>query len=183
MRVFATIMTELAAQAQDTRMVMINAIHLKTHRTASSLVVQKGAGTADRGDEGRPQLETARPGRREGPPDPDVPFGGPDLGSHRRAGLAAHDPSGGYFVGRPGLRCRLVPQRPDQIGDFSVHPVKAQPQSSKPTRSGTRSRHRCQAVGTRLSVEVMVKFIGDHRGAHGVEPICRHSADRSCHLL
>ena len=42
MGVFATIMTELAAQAQDTEMVMIDATHLKTHRTASSLAVQKG---------------------------------------------------------------------------------------------------------------------------------------------
>ena len=42
MGVFATIMTELATQAQDTEMVMIDATHLKTHRTASSLAVQKG---------------------------------------------------------------------------------------------------------------------------------------------
>ena len=42
MGVFATIMTELAAQAQDTEMVMIDATHLKTHRTASSHAVQKG---------------------------------------------------------------------------------------------------------------------------------------------
>ena len=42
MGVFATIMTDLAAQAQDTEMVMIDATHLKTHRTASSLAVQKG---------------------------------------------------------------------------------------------------------------------------------------------
>ena len=42
MGVFATIMTELAAQAQDTEMVMIDSIHLKTHRTASSLAVKKG---------------------------------------------------------------------------------------------------------------------------------------------
>ncbi len=42
MGVFAIIMTELAAQAQDTEMVMIDATHLKTHRTASSLAVQKG---------------------------------------------------------------------------------------------------------------------------------------------
>jgi transposase len=42
MGVFATIMTELAAQAQDTEIVMIDATDLKTHRTASSLAVQKG---------------------------------------------------------------------------------------------------------------------------------------------
>ena len=42
MGVFATIMTELAARAQDTEMVMFDATHLKTHRTASSLAVQEG---------------------------------------------------------------------------------------------------------------------------------------------
>jgi transposase len=42
MGVFATIMTALAAQAQDTEMVMIDATHLKTHRAASGLTVKKG---------------------------------------------------------------------------------------------------------------------------------------------
>ena len=42
MGVFARIMTELAAQAQDTEIVMIDATHAKAHRTASSLAVQKG---------------------------------------------------------------------------------------------------------------------------------------------
>ena len=42
MGVFATIMTDLAAQGQDTVAVMIDATHLKAHRTASSLAVQKG---------------------------------------------------------------------------------------------------------------------------------------------
>ena len=42
MGVFATIMTQLAAQAQDTGIVMIDAPHAKAHRTASSLAVQKG---------------------------------------------------------------------------------------------------------------------------------------------
>ena len=42
MGVFATIMTELAAQAQETGIVMIDATHAKAHRTASSLAVQKG---------------------------------------------------------------------------------------------------------------------------------------------
>ncbi len=40
--VFATIMTELAAQSQDTGIVMIEATHAKAHRTASSFAVQKG---------------------------------------------------------------------------------------------------------------------------------------------
>jgi hypothetical protein len=42
MGVFATIMTELAAAGQETGMVMIDATHLKAHRTASSMAVQKG---------------------------------------------------------------------------------------------------------------------------------------------
>jgi transposase len=42
MGVFATIMTELAVQAQETEIVMIDATHAKAHRTASSLAVQKG---------------------------------------------------------------------------------------------------------------------------------------------
>ncbi len=42
MGVFAAIMTELAAQAQDTETVMIDATQVKAHRTASSLAVQKG---------------------------------------------------------------------------------------------------------------------------------------------
>lgn len=43
MGVFATIMTDLAAQAQDTEIVMIDATHAKAHRTASSLGGSNGA--------------------------------------------------------------------------------------------------------------------------------------------
>ncbi|WP_299730664.1 IS5 family transposase [uncultured Tateyamaria sp.] len=42
MGVFATITTELAAQAQETEIVMIDATHTKAHRTASSLGGSKG---------------------------------------------------------------------------------------------------------------------------------------------
>jgi transposase len=42
MGVFARIMTELAAEAQQIEMVMIDATHLKAHRTASSLGRKKG---------------------------------------------------------------------------------------------------------------------------------------------
>lgn len=41
MGVFATIMTELAAQAQNTEIAMIDATHAKAQRTASILAVQK----------------------------------------------------------------------------------------------------------------------------------------------
>jgi len=42
MGVFARMMTELAAKAQDTDTLMIDATHLKAHRTASSLRAKKG---------------------------------------------------------------------------------------------------------------------------------------------
>ena len=49
MGVFARIMTELAAKAQVTDVVMIDATHLKAHRTASSLRLKK-AGPMQTGD-------------------------------------------------------------------------------------------------------------------------------------
>lgn len=42
MGVFARMMTELAAKEQDTDTLMIDATHLKAHRTAASLRTQKG---------------------------------------------------------------------------------------------------------------------------------------------
>lgn len=42
MGVFATIMTEPAARAPDTEMVMIDATHLKTHRAGLEPDGQKG---------------------------------------------------------------------------------------------------------------------------------------------
>jgi transposase len=45
MGVFATIITELSALAQQTEIVMIDATHVKAHRTASSLSVKKGGPT------------------------------------------------------------------------------------------------------------------------------------------
>jgi transposase len=47
--VFARILTELAAEGRDTSMIMIDATHLKAHRTASSLRGKKGAQSASSG--------------------------------------------------------------------------------------------------------------------------------------
>jgi transposase len=43
MGVFARMLMDLAAQGQQTETVMIDATHLKAHRTAASLRAQKGA--------------------------------------------------------------------------------------------------------------------------------------------
>ena len=147
MGVFAVIMTELAAQARDTEMVMIDVEpgvrqgsenhwrgHLKTHRTASGLAVKKGGRTADNAHQERAELKVARPGRCKGSSDPHAPPSWTDPGSYRRAGVAAHDPSSGGIAGRPGLRGRLVPQRADRNGNFTVHPVQARPQGPNSTR-------------------------------------------------
>jgi len=44
--VFARILTELAAEGQDVETIMIDATHLKAHRTASSLRGKKGGANA-----------------------------------------------------------------------------------------------------------------------------------------
>jgi transposase len=49
MGVFARMMTELAAEGQDTGTLMIDATHLKAHRTAASLRAQKGGRALGRG--------------------------------------------------------------------------------------------------------------------------------------
>ncbi len=57
MGVFATIMTELAAQAQETGIVMIDATHTKAHRPHRASRFKRGARPTDRAHEGRAQLE------------------------------------------------------------------------------------------------------------------------------
>jgi transposase len=47
--VFARILTELAAEGQEVETVMIDATHLKAHRTASSLRGKKGGANASSG--------------------------------------------------------------------------------------------------------------------------------------
>jgi transposase len=47
MGVFARILTELAAAGQETGTVRMDATHLKAHRTASSLALQKGGPMTD----------------------------------------------------------------------------------------------------------------------------------------
>lgn len=49
MGVFARILLELAAISQDTEILMIDATHIKAHRTAASLLGQKGASERGKG--------------------------------------------------------------------------------------------------------------------------------------
>lgn len=78
---------------------MIDATYAKAHRTASSLAIQKGARPTDRAHEGRPELQTAHPGRCKGSPDSHVPLGGPDLALFGSAGTAGPYPEAAILLG------------------------------------------------------------------------------------
>jgi hypothetical protein len=135
MGVFAKSMTDLAARAQETGFVMIDATHAKAHRTSTSLAVQKRGADALIGlTKGGLYSKLRVLGRRAGPPDPDVPVGAQDLGLHRGAGAAAFHPGSVNPAPGPGLQRRLVPQRPDRDGQFSLHSVPRCSKRSYPTR-------------------------------------------------
>lgn len=59
MSVFTGIMTDLASEAVDEKTIMIDAIYLKIHRTASSLRVKKGTWSTDRPHERRHEHQTS----------------------------------------------------------------------------------------------------------------------------
>ncbi len=66
--VFARIMAGLAAEHGEETTIMIDATHLKVHRTSSSLRMKKGgAWTPDWPDEERHEYEAARPLRQPVP--------------------------------------------------------------------------------------------------------------------
>ena len=99
-----------------------------------ALRFKRGVRAADRTHEGRSELEIARPGGREGPPDRHVPLGRPDLRLHRGEGAPVLHPKDRCAAGRPGLRCGLVPQCSDRDGNFAVHPVPYRPEGPHPAR-------------------------------------------------
>lgn len=82
--VFARILTELAAEGQEVEAVMIDATHLKAHRTASSLRGKKGMQTLHRAHQRRAELETARRRGRQGAPHRHVSEHRTDQRLHRR---------------------------------------------------------------------------------------------------
>jgi transposase len=66
--IFAQMMIGLAADHGEEKTVMIDATHLKAHRTASSLGEKMGAWTSDRANQRRHEHETARHLRQPGAP-------------------------------------------------------------------------------------------------------------------
>lgn len=74
--IFARILLELSGQGGGTDTLMIDATHLKTHRTASSLALKKGAWPTDRAHQRRDELEAPRHHGRGRAPVADVPDSG-----------------------------------------------------------------------------------------------------------
>ena len=58
--IFARILTEMAAEGRETDVIMIDATHLKAHRTASSLRAKKGGAGALSGAQRRAEQQAAR---------------------------------------------------------------------------------------------------------------------------
>ena len=135
MGVFARILMALADEGQDTEILMIDATHLKAHRTASSLrgssTVKKtvrgtvfqpnGGQTVYRANQGRAEFQVAPRDRRMRSPDPDVSERRADQRLHRCGGpcefaAKGRGPAGGsrlmrhvrHWFERNGA-CQLVP--------------------------------------------------------------------------
>ena len=101
--VFARIQTELAAEGREGDTLMIDATHLKAHRTASSLRGKRGVQSVRRTEHGRAELQAAYRDRWKRAADRHVADSGPDIGLHRGAGAAIVAADGEKPVGRPGL--------------------------------------------------------------------------------
>jgi transposase len=75
--IFARMLLELAGQSGGTDTLMVDATHLKTHRTASSLGLKRGAWPPDWAHQGRDELQAARRHGCLGVSPADGPDGGP----------------------------------------------------------------------------------------------------------
>lgn len=100
--VFNRIFEELAAGSDATETVMIDATHLKVHRTAARLV-KRACTPAYRANEGRLEFETARSVRRKGQALDNAANRVSDQRLSRRPDNADGDARGGYIDRRPGL--------------------------------------------------------------------------------
>lgn len=87
-------LTQLDAEGQDVETIMMDATHLKVHRTASSLRGKKGVEAFHQTGQARAKLKTARGDRCEEAPHRHVSERGADQRLYRRA-AAAVTPAGG----------------------------------------------------------------------------------------
>ena len=178
--VFNRIFAALAGKAGRPDTLMIDATHLKAHRTAASLL-KRGSSPMSRAHQGRPELQAARrlrrPGQAVGP------------AAHRRTGqrlqgCGADDGRSSQSqgdAGRSRLRRRLVQGGLGPPRRRSLHPVQIQPQGARPSRQNALPPATPHREHVRPS-----QGLATH--PHPLRPLRphlhgRHRARRHCHLL
>ena len=113
-------MEGLASEGCHEKVLIINALYLNAHRTASSLWAKKGAWRQARPphrvNEGRAEHQAARRDGCEKPSAPVLHDGGPGQRLHRRRGPAGQSARCGVVDRGSGIRCRLVPGRVERQG-------------------------------------------------------------------
>ena len=129
--VFNKIFAELAGKGAKSERIMIDATHLKAHRTAASLL-KKGLFPDVSAHERRPELQAARGLRRSRTPDRHAVERGADERLQGRGADVACHAQGQGASRRQGLRRRLVPRRPRQARRLRLHPLQVQPQGPHP---------------------------------------------------
>ncbi|EBA07162.1 transposase orfA IS5 family element [Sagittula stellata E-37] len=132
--VFARIMAGLAAEHGEETTVMIDATHLKAHRTASSLGVKKGAWTPDWPNQGRHEHEAARHLRQPWPTRRPVPDSRSRQRLYRGACAGQRIAQREIASRRSRLRCRLVQRSLAGQEDTSLHPGREETEDARPVR-------------------------------------------------
>jgi putative transposase len=129
--VFNKIFAALAHRGGKPERVMIDATHLKAHRTAASLLKRARSPTY-RAHQRRLELQAARSLRRRRTPARHALKRGADERLQGRPVDALRHAESQATPGRQGLRRRLVPRRPRQAPHHPLHSFESQPQNRDP---------------------------------------------------
>src|SRR5215207_1854449 len=127
--VFNKIFAELARKAGKPSRLMIDATHLKAHRTAASLL-KRACPATYRAHQGRPELKAARNMRWSGTSRHHATQRRPD---ERLQGGCVDDRCSATrqaTTRRQGLRRRLVPPGSRRARHHRMHPIKVKPQKA-----------------------------------------------------
>ena len=144
--VFNKIFATLARKGGKPERIMIDATHLKAHRTAASLLKKEGPVPRRIGRTRRAELQAARglPQQRT-PARHALKRGADERLQGRGADVACHA-QGQTAPGRQQLRCRLVPRCPGKARRLRLHPLEnpigrsPSPMTPSSINSATRSK-------------------------------------------
>src|SRR5271168_1478221 len=129
--VFNKIFAELARKGGKAERIMIDATHLKAHRTAASLL-KRACSPTYRAHQRRSELQAARGLRRSRTPARHALERGADERLQGRGADVACHTQGQGASRRQGLRRRLVPRRPRQAPRRRLHSFEIKPQNRDP---------------------------------------------------